>query len=47
MLLLEMLTIEFGVVRWHKEADRFYSHMLAIDVITTSTIVNVKIALNT
>jgi hypothetical protein len=47
MLLFEMLAIEFGAVRWRKEADRFCSHTLATDVITTSTIVNAKIALNT
>jgi hypothetical protein len=47
MLLLKMLAIEFGAVRWHKEADRFYLHTLAADVITTSTTVNAKIALNT
>jgi hypothetical protein len=47
MLFLEMLAIEFGVVRWCKEVDRFYSHTLATDVITISTIVNAKIALNT
>jgi hypothetical protein len=47
MLFLEMLAIEFGAIRWRKEVDRFYSHTLADDVITTSTIVNAKIALNT
>jgi len=47
MLLLEMLVIEFGAVRWRREANRFYSHTLAIDVITTSTIINAKVALNT
>ncbi len=40
MLLLEMLAIKSGAVRWHKEANRFCSHMLAADVITTSTTVN-------
>jgi hypothetical protein len=47
MLLLEMLAIEFGVVRWHKKADILCSHTVDADVITTSTIVNVEIALNT
>jgi hypothetical protein len=46
MLLLKMLTIEFKAIRWHKEANRFYSHMLAANVITTSTTINAKIALN-
>jgi hypothetical protein len=47
MLLFKMLAIKFDVVRWRKEVDRFCSHTLAADVITTSTIVNAKIALNT
>jgi hypothetical protein len=47
MLLFKMLAIKFEVVRWRKEVDRFCSHMFAADVITTSTIVNAKIALNT
>jgi hypothetical protein len=47
MLLLEMLAIEFEAIRWRKEVDRFYSHTLAADVITTLTTVNAKIALDT
>ncbi len=40
MLLLEMLAIEVGAIRWHKEVDRFCSRTLTADVITTSTIIN-------
>jgi hypothetical protein len=47
MLFLDMLVIKFRAIRWCKEADRFYSHTLAVNIITTSTTVNAEIASNT